>query len=107
MPERSYAARDELVLRMRAEGASFIAIAAATGVKRSSAWRYYQRAVARRDRRPYVPGSTVGTDPGLEGPNFAAWAAGFFDGEGCIHANIDSAQRAEGRTRRHPLAGHA
>jgi hypothetical protein len=98
--KRQYAERDALILGMRAAGASFREIALALGSEHPSlASRSYHRAVRRRDEDDFVaPSAERPIDE--EGPHFVAWAAGFFDGEGCISAGVGL---IGGRTKTHLL----
>ncbi len=76
---------DDLVLRMRAEGAAFQAIADALGIgSREAARKLYERAL----RRSVRAGERIAGLDLPDDPYFAAWAAGFFDGEGSVVAGI-------------------
>lgn len=79
--QRDEAERDALVLRMRSEGATFLAIAQAIGADDGrSGMHAWQMAVRRlsENAQPW--------EPDLSDPSIVPWAAGFFDGEGCVYA---------------------
>jgi len=81
-------------LRGRWEGGERLAVLAAeVGLSRSQLWRR----IGRPDAVPvdFVTPSALAdskSDPASE-IAFVAWAAGFFDGEGCVHAGIEDGPR--------------
>lgn len=82
-------ARDDAVLRLRASGMPFTKIAPSLGLaSREAARLAFRRARVRAlDPRPRRPRPS---------PAMVAWAAGFFDGEGCIFG-YERVERGHGR----------
>ena len=78
---------------MRASGASYQEIAYALGASsRESGRKAYHLARSRRDVVDFVTPTALrdGSTPAVDEEHLAAWAAGFFDGEGCISARCES-----------------
>jgi hypothetical protein len=87
---------DALVLSMRDAGASFQAIADAMGIaSRDGARQLHARALARSVRR----GERATANERPVDPYFAAWAAGFFDGEGCVSSGTATDRKGRHRAR--------
>ncbi len=74
-------ARDAAVLRLRSEGRSFQAVAGELGLAtREAARQAFRRARVRAVQLPVELDNQLRTNL-----QFVAWAAGFFDGEGCVY----------------------
>jgi hypothetical protein len=94
---RKHVDLDVEALRARWEGGEMLAaLAAEVSVSRPTLWRR----IGRPDAPPvdFVTRSAFGTIVPEPDVAFVAWAAGFFDGEGCIHAGFETAPKYGLRT---------
>jgi len=96
-PGKRHPDLDTDALRARWEGGEMLAaLAAEVGVSRPTLWRR----IGRPDAVPvdFVTRSALGTVMPEPDAAFVAWAAGFFDGEGCVHAGFETAPKHGLRT---------